>query len=169
MSKTHWKKLYNPNYFGTYCFEDDTDIILTIKSIAQENVVGEGGRSELCNVMHFMENVKPLICNKTNCKTIEKLFKTPIIEEWCGRKIQLYADHNVRFGKEIVEGVRIRPFLPKIDSQEVKCSDCGNNIQPANGMNAQQLAGYTQKKYGAPLCAECATLRAQAIQDAGVL
>ena len=110
MSKTHWRKLYNPNYFGTYCFDDDKDIVLTIKSVAQENVVGEGGRSAMCTVMHFAENVKPLICNKTNCKTIEKLFKTPIIEEWSGRKIQLYADHNVRFGKEIVEGVRVRPF-----------------------------------------------------------
>ena len=26
MTKTHWKKLYNPNYFGAWCFEPGKDI-----------------------------------------------------------------------------------------------------------------------------------------------
>ena len=41
--------------------------------------------------MTFAENVKPMIVNSTNAKTIEKLYKTPYIEEWKGRKIQLFV------------------------------------------------------------------------------
>lgn len=169
MSMTHWKKLYNPNYFGCYCFEDGKDIVLTIKKMVQENVVGEGGRSELCTVMYFVENVKPLICNKTNCKMIEKLFKTPIIEKWSGRKIQLYVDNNVRFGKETVQGVRIRPFLPKIQSQDISCFDCKQLVQGVANMNAQQMAEYTQKKYGRTLCANCATKEAEKMKGSDIL
>ncbi len=37
-------------------------------------------------------------------------------------------------------------------------------------MNAQQMAAYTQKKYGKVLCAECATkLSEQQTKDGGVL
>lgn len=169
MSETHWKKLYNPNYFGCYCFESGKDIVLTIEKMVQENVVGEGGRSELCTVMYFKEDVKPLICNKTNCKTIAKLFKTPIIEKWCGRKIQLYADNNVKFGKEIVQGVRVRSFLPKVEIAVPTCLDCKKPIQGAGNMNAQQMAAYTQKKYGRALCADCATKEANKGKEGDVL
>lgn len=167
MSKTHWKSLYNPNYFGCYCFEDDKDIVLTIQSMVREMVTGEGGKSEECTVMYFKENAKPLICNKTNCKTMEKLFQSSFIEDWCGRKIQLYPDHKVRFGKDIVDGVRIRPFLPK--EEHPKCTDCGADIASAGKMNAMQVAEYTAKKYGRALCSGCATKAAEAQKGNDVL
>ena len=64
--KTHWKKLTNPNYLGAYAFEENKDIILTIKSVGNEVITGEGGRKEECTVCHFVENYKPMILNKTN-------------------------------------------------------------------------------------------------------
>ena len=156
-TKTHWKNLYNPNYFGCYCFADDNDIVLTIRKVTRELVTGEGGKQEECTVMYFKENVKPLICNKTNCKAISKLFKTPYIEEWSGRRIQLYPDRNVKFGRDIVEGVRVRPFHPAVEEEkEIKCGECGNVIEKFENMTPQQLAAYTAKKYGKPLCAACA-------------
>lgn len=170
MSQTHWKSMYNPNYFGCYCFADNKDIILTIDKMVREIVVGENGKKEECTVMYFKEaGVKPLICNKTNCKTIQKIFKTPYIEEWRGRQVQLYADHNVRFGKETVEGVRVRPFLPKTVGAETKCTDCGCVIEGAGSMDPQQMADYTGKKYGRPLCASCATKANEAKKGADVL
>lgn len=36
MSKTHWKKLTNPNYLGAYSIDDGKDIVLTIKNVANE-------------------------------------------------------------------------------------------------------------------------------------
>ena len=166
-NKTHWKKLMDSsNYFGCYCFEDDKDIVLTIKKVTRELVTGEGGKQEECTVMYFKEDVKPLICNKTNCKAISKLFKTPYIEEWTGRRIQLYADRNVRFGKDIVEGVRVRAFHPKVEDAVIKCSDCGNVIVAYENMSPEQLATYTSKKYGKALCAICAA-KAKAESEKG--
>lgn len=103
---THWKKLTNPNYLGSYSLEPGQDLTVTIVSVAKELVTSSGGEKEECIVAH-LENQKPIILNKTNCKTIEKLFKTPYIEEWKGKKITLYAEKVKAFG-EVVEALRVR-------------------------------------------------------------
>ena len=37
---THWKKLTNPNYLGAYSIENGQDLILTIKYVQEEKVIG---------------------------------------------------------------------------------------------------------------------------------
>lgn len=115
---THWKKTVNPDYIGSYVLESDRDLILTIKSAGVEMVTGNGGKKEEKLVIHFMENVKPMICNRTNAKVISKLHKTPYIEQWKGKKIQLYSSRITAFGEE-VDALRIRDFVkeekPSID------------------------------------------------------
>ena len=65
--QTHWKKLHNPNYFGSYCFENNKDIILTIDKVVLELVKDDKGKDGECMVIYFAEKgVKPFICNKTN-------------------------------------------------------------------------------------------------------
>ena len=156
-TQTHWKKLYNPNYFGCYCFEDGKDIIATIASVGNETIVGEKGKKEEVTIIHFKEKeLKPLICNKTNSKIISKIFQTPFIEEWVDRKIQMYPDRNVTFGKETVEGVRVRPFIPKVTESESKCQDCKAIIKPTDTMTVPQIVDYTNRKYGKALCTTCA-------------
>ena len=76
MSKTHWKQLINTDYLGAYALKDGEDMVLTIKSVGQEVVTGIGGKKETCTVAHFTENgIKPMILNRTNMKTITKLYK----------------------------------------------------------------------------------------------
>lgn len=157
MSKTHWKSLTNPNYLGSYSFEDGKDIIGTIKAIRNEIVTGPCGQKEECTICHFVENMKPMILNKTNMKTMAKLFSTPYIEEWNGKKFQIYVDPKVRFGKEITGGLRIRDI--KFDSAVtpcVKCEDCGADIKPRRNMTSQQFADYTKNACGKAVCYECA-------------
>lgn len=158
MSKTHWKKLTNPDYLGAYALEPGREIILTLKSVVREIVTGTDGKKEECSVAHFIENTKPMILNATNSKTIQKLYKTPYIEEWAGKQIQIYVDPNVRVGKEVVEALRIRPFVPKPASgaDAVQCVDCGDSIQPVGGKSAAAIAKYTNDKYGRALCGKCA-------------
>jgi hypothetical protein len=158
-TQTHWKKLYNPDYLGAYSLDPGKDMILTIKTVKNEIVKGPDGKKEECMVMSFAENVKPMIINATNAKTITKLYKTPYIEEWQGRKIQIFSDEVKAFG-DIVEALRIRPFIPNQTVVSTKCADCDKDIQGVETEKGtktpEQIAQYTYQKYGKQLCAECA-------------
>ena len=149
MSETHWKKLTNPNYLGSYAFIPGEEKIVTIESVAKEQVVGESGKTEDCIVAHLIGE-KPLILNKTNCKAISKLFGTPYIEEWAGRKIVLAVQRVKAFGEE-VDAVRVKPKLPG----EI-CEGCGKEIRAGSGRSASEIVGLSLEKYGKKLCIECA-------------
>ena len=170
MSKTHWKKLTNPNYIGAYVLLPGQEIILTIEKIQNEEVTSPEGKKEICSVLYFKENVKPMILNVTTFKTIANLFKTPYIEEWSGRKIQIYVESVKAFGS-IVDALRIRPFLP-VDKNLI-CACCGENIKGYGDCTAETVAKHTLSKYGKMLCSECATKAAleksEAQKDEGVL
>jgi hypothetical protein len=154
---THWKKLTNPDYLGAYSLEPGQDIILTIERVQVEMVTGPDGKKEECMVCHWQEQEKPMILNITNAKMIQKLLKTPYIEEWSGRRIQICVERVKAFG-EIVDALRVRNFLP--EEKAVKCERCGEDIKPAHGMNSAQLAAYTRAKYGRAFCVACATKEA---------
>ena len=109
----HWKKTTNPDYLGTYAFDRDQEIIVKIKDLRQEKIHNPNGGSEEKMVMYFEGDVKPLILNTTNMKNIEKALKTPYMDEWVGRKLQLYVDPAVSAFGQIVAAVRVRDFEPK--------------------------------------------------------
>lgn len=110
---THWKKLTHPDYLGAYALEPGKDMVLTIKSCAMEIVNGTDGKKQECMVIQFMEpGIKPMICNKTNAKTITKIHKTPYIEQWMGKAIQLYASSVSAFGAT-TDALRIRDVIPQ--------------------------------------------------------
>lgn len=154
MSKTHWKKMNNPDYLGAYVLEPGEDLVLTIASAGEETYVGNAGKKETGLLVHFKEKeYKPMICNATNAKTISKVVGSPYIEDWAGEKIQLFASEVNAFG-EMVEALRIRPFKPK--SEEFFCKDCGARIDKFGKFTAKQVAENTQSKYGRYLCISCA-------------
>ena len=166
---THWKKLTNPDYLGAYALEPGQDLIVTIKSVANEVVTGTDGKKETCSVMRFTENVKPMILNATNSKMITKLLKTPYIERWAGRKIQIYVENGVKAFGDVVDALRIRPFLPV--EKELICADCGGKIEGFGKSSAEVVAKHTLSKYGKMLCSACASKAAEASagSDEGVL
>jgi len=163
--QTHWKKLTNPDYLGAYALEPGQDITATIKSVKVENIIGADGKKEDCTVMRFVEAVKPMILNVTNAKTLEKLFKTPYIEEWSGKKIQIGVESVKAFG-DVVDALRIRKITPKAPQPIPPCTDCKGEIKPAMGKTAAYMAEYTTKNYSVPLCAECAGKRKAAKEAA---
>lgn len=112
--KTHWKKIINHDYLN----EGDLDgkkLIATIKSVALKEVKGSKGKTEELHVLDFMEStIKPMILSaKQNFKNIESATGTPYIEDWVGKKIEIFYDPNVMFGREKVGGVRISPIAPQ--------------------------------------------------------
>lgn len=107
---THWKKLTNPDYIGAYSLQPGEEKVVEIVSVGRQKVKGSDGREGECTVAK-LKNEKPFILNKTNCKTLTKVFGTPFIEEWSGKKMIVYAEKVKAFG-ETVEALRIKPTVP---------------------------------------------------------
>lgn len=155
---THWKRLVNMDYLGAYSI-DGKDKLLTIKSVGNEMVTGNNGKREECIVAHFAENEKPMILNRTNCKTISKLHNSPEIEDWVGKKVQIFAT-TTKVAGEQVECLRIRDYI-KAAEKIHPCADCGKEIQASGSMTAESIAQYGLNTYGVKLCIVCGKARKQ--------
>lgn len=111
IQKTHWKKAFNSDYLGS-CDINGNDLKLTIKEVKLEIVKGHGGVEKSCNVAHFTDDVKPMILNVTNSKTVKKFAGSRYIDDWKNIPVQIYVDPNVKMAGEITEGLRIRTQQP---------------------------------------------------------
>ena len=109
--KTHWKKLTNTNYLGSYALQPGKDLVVTITDVKKEMVKDATGSESECLIIN-LQNQKPLICNKTNAKSIAKAVGSPFIEDWKGKQIALYIASVRAFG-ETVDGLRVRPTTVK--------------------------------------------------------
>lgn len=111
MDKTHWKQLINLDYIGAYSL-DGKDLTVKITSVGQEQVTGDKGKKEMCMVAH-LEGQKPFIINRTNAKTITKIYNTPYLEDWVGKYITLFPT-TTSVGGEVVECLRVRQTVPQV-------------------------------------------------------
>ena len=116
--KTHWKKLHNPDYLGSWDFQPNEEKVLTIKEIKTEKIKDHQGKQEDCSVCFFKEDVKPIVLNVTNSKTITKVAGSPYIEDWQGVKIQLFTTEIKAFG-DVMEAVRVRNMKPDKKKDEL--------------------------------------------------
>ena len=159
-------------YLGAEDIDDGTDPVLTIAGLWYGSVTLQRGK-ENKYVLSFKEErvpgilqVRPLIVNSTNRKTLRKMFGDAKASTLVGKQIQLYVDHNVRDPQDggLTDGIRIRPYKPRVQKQEPPpvCTDCGQEITQAMGKDARWLSAYTAKHYGVALCAACAQKRKEA-------
>ena len=161
---THWKRLTNPNYLGAYAFEQGEEKTGTIDYVKTESVMNADGKSEDCIVCHFKESsLKPLILNKTNCKTISKLYNTPYIENWAGKKITLCVKQVKAFG-DITDAVRVKNKVTDTKVPDIKCEECGKVIKGMGQYGPDFVANKNKERYGKCLCIECGK-KAQAELD----
>lgn len=108
---THWKKEFNYDYLGSYSLLPNEERTLTIEETTKKKVKGADGKEQECFVAFFVENEKPMILNKTNCKVISKIYNSPYIENWKGVRITVYSANVKAFG-ETVDALRIKPINP---------------------------------------------------------
>lgn len=117
-SKTHFKKAFNSPYLSS------ADIVghmtFTVSNVKLEQDKTKKTK-DLFNTAYFVEReirpgekLKPMILNVTNSKTMKALTNSPFIEDWQGIKITVYVDSNVKFGREVMEGLRISPKAPTV-------------------------------------------------------
>jgi len=142
-NKTHWKQLVNPLFLGCYSLNDGQDMTIVIESVSREMVVTAGGKKEECTVAKIKGN-KPMILNRTNCKTIAKIYDSPFIEDWAGKQITIFAS-TAKLAGEVVECLRIRPFvtpLPKPPITDERLAKAIEAIQKGDYTKEQIFNGY---------------------------
>lgn len=161
-------------YLGAEDIDPGVEPVLTIAALYSGKVTLQRGK-EMKDVIAFVEErvpgirqVRPLIVNATNRKTLRKLFGSVKVEVLTGKQIQLYIDHNVRdpSSGDITDGIRIRNRVPKQTAPApIICADCGAQISGFGRFTAEAIAQNAAKKFGVPLCMECGKKRAEAVKQ----
>lgn len=153
MEKTDYRSLMDKTYLGAWDIPESGDLIVTIRKVAKEKVVGDGGRTEECMVIHFSEAEKGMICNAGNAKSIAKVANSKFIEDWVGVRIALYSK-EVEFRHELRDAIRVRDYAPKLPEKLI-CSECGKPITAQGDYSAETIAEQSRGAYGKVLCWEC--------------
>lgn len=93
-----------------YLTKDDVGedgLILTVKGFRMETLETDDGNEDKM-VLHFMENVKPMVLNRTNAQLMSLATGAKVAGEAKGKQIVVYNDPTVSFGGKITGGLRIK-------------------------------------------------------------
>lgn len=96
----------NSKYLGKADVGED-GLILTIKGFRMETLKSDEGDEDKM-VMHFQEDVKPMVVNRTNAQLIGVATGAATAGDARGKKIVVFNDPTVGFGGKITGGLRIK-------------------------------------------------------------
>jgi len=128
--REHWKEIMEYAYLGAYSIDPhEPDLVLTIRAATKEAIKNEDGKEDTCLVLYFAESEKGMVVNATNAKRIEALYKTGIVSEWIGKRIQLYVEQVKAWGKT-VPALRVRELIPASPKQQ-NLRELGDKVRRA--------------------------------------
>lgn len=144
-NKHHYRNVFKSDHLGSADLEDfieqGTKLIFTIREVKQEKQAKVAGKKIDANIAYFVENIKPLVLNATNSKTVKSFAKTkdhpngsPFVEDWKNLVVELYVDENVQMKGEKTQGVRIRPVQPVLKKEKPLFTEA--NFENAKKANA---------------------------------
>ena len=110
---THYRKVFNSPYLSAADVPDP--IILTVARVSQD--IDKTKKTKLAmNTAYFVEQeirpgekLKPMILNATNSKVMDKICRSPYIEDWKNVEIIVASVQGIKFGNDVVDGLRIQP------------------------------------------------------------
>ena len=103
-------ELHPSDYFGAEALcGNDMDVTL-VDIDPKHDFTGENGRTEVVVVFKLAEDERLWICNKTNRRTIERIYGNEI-RPWLGQKITLYPT-TANLKGETVPAIRVRDRKP---------------------------------------------------------
>lgn len=157
IKKDHYRNVLKSDHLSSADLEDLTEqgvkLIFTIKNVKQFKGVVEGGKRKGgvvvagknidANIAYFVEDIKPMVLNATNAKTLKSFTGSPFVNDWNNVAVELYVDSNVQMKGATTQGVRISPIQPKI---KVKKEFTEANFEGAKKANATREIiekGYT--------------------------
>lgn len=146
-----WEKVLDPNFINAELIGGvGAERIVTIKDIDFKEAYDQKSNSKSMRQSLFFEECKPMILNKTNTKTLIRLFGTDGSnpQACVGRKIVLYVA-AVKVGGKATTGIRIKEYA------EMKCDDCGEIIRPIPSKSVSELVEISRRNTGRTLCLKC--------------
>ena len=142
MSNDNYRNVYKSDHLGAVDLEEFIEagrpLIFTIKEVKQEIGAKVAGKKGDFNIAYFVENIKPWVLNSGNAKIVRSFAgkdATNSVSTWKNIPVELYVDHNVKFGSDIVSGVRIKPIQPTLKPKE-KSVFTEANFEKAKAANA---------------------------------
>jgi len=121
VEKTHYRKAFNSPYLSSADIVGPT--VLKVSHVKLE-IDKTKKTKDMFNTAYFTEKflrqgeaLKPMILNAHNSRTMRELTGSHFIDDWNNIEVTVYVDHNVRFGKDTVEGLRISPESPRSQIQ----------------------------------------------------
>ncbi len=115
--KTHYRKAFDSPYLSSADLVEPT--VLTVSYVRLE-IDRTKKTKDKFNTAYFAEKeirpgekLKPMILNATNSKTMKGLTGSAFIDDWLNVRVTVYVDHNVKFGKDVTEGLRIMQQAPE--------------------------------------------------------
>lgn len=110
--KTHFRKAFHSPYLSSADIVEP--IILTVARVALEKDATKKTQ-DFFNTCYWKEKfirkgepMKPMILNATNSKFMAGYTGSKFIDDWGGAVVCVYVDPDVRFGRDTVEGLRLR-------------------------------------------------------------
>lgn len=120
-TKTHYRKAFNSPYLSSADITEAT--VLTIERVTLEKDRTKKTKDSF-NTAHFVEKelrpgepLKPMVLNATNCVVLREMCSSKFIDDWSGT-VTVFVDPNVRFGRETVEGLRLKPGAALISAEQ---------------------------------------------------
>lgn len=115
--KIHYRKAFDSPYLSSADIVEP--IVLTVDHVSLEPDRTKKTK-DMFNTAHFVEKeirsgetLKPMILNATNSKTMKGLTDSPYINDWNNVQVMVYVEHGVKFGRETMDGLRIRAHETK--------------------------------------------------------
>ena len=101
-----------------YLKQDDVGedgMILTVKGFSREDFDRDDGTKEQKTILHFVENVKPMVIGPTTAELLRDATGATLAREAKGKQIVVFADRTVMFGGKRTGGLRIKriPGAPR--------------------------------------------------------
>ena len=149
--KDNWIKIIDPNYINAEMIGPvGAEVVVTIEDIDERDAFNPRTNKT--------EKVMALICpeykpaavrlNKTNRKTLFRLFGNRDPKECIGEQIVLYVE-NVSVGGNQTTGIRIKEYSALV------CEECGAKLKAAAGKQPSELAEISKRNTGKVLCLDC--------------
>ena len=158
MSLESYEKIIDPNFINAELIgEVGAERVVTIKDIDMAECYDEQTKSKVQKASVFFEECKPMVLNKTNAKTLKRLFSpnSDDPKNAFGHKVILKVEEVKAFGKKTT-GIRIKEY------SEEKCPVCGKAILPYAGKSVAEIKEISKRNLGEIMCGLCMKEKAKA-------